>query len=93
MKQQNTVEMSTYGAELVAGRIGTEMAIKFRYIFRMLGVPIDGPVLLLGDNKGMIQNCSMLSFQLKKKYNAIAFHHVRECTAARIILLGHVRSV
>ena len=30
IKQQNTVETSTYGAELVAGRLATEMAIEFR---------------------------------------------------------------
>lgn len=92
VKQQNTVESSTYGAELVAGRIATEMAIEFRYIFRMLGVPIDGPVLLLGDNKGMIQKFSMLISQLKKKHNAIAYHRIRECVAANIVKLGHVSS-
>ena len=54
-KKQNTVESSTYGSELVAGRLATEMAIEFRYIFRMLGSEIDGPVRLLGDNRGMIQ--------------------------------------
>ena len=58
----------------------------------MMGVPIDGPVLLLGDNRGMIQNASMMSSQLKKKHNAIAYHRVRECVAANIIQLGFVRS-
>ena len=91
-KKQNTVETSTYGAELVAGRLATEMAIEFLYIFRMMGVPVDGPVTLLGDNKGMIQNTSMMSSQLKKKHNAIAYHRVRECVAAGIITMGHVRS-
>ena len=92
VKKQNTVETSTYGAELVAGRIATEMAIEFRYIFRMLGVPVKGPVNLCGDNKGMVQNCSMLSSQLKKKHNAIAYHRIRESVAAGIIKLGHVSS-
>jgi len=91
-KKQNTVETSTYGAELVAGRLATEMAIEFRYVFRMLGVPIDGPVILLGDNKGMIQNTSIMSSQLNKKHNAIVYHRVRECVAADIIKIGHVKS-
>ena len=91
-KKQNTVESSTYGSELVAGRLATEMAIEFRYIFRMLGSEIDGPVRLLGDNRGMIQNCSLMSSQLKKKHNAIAFHRIREAVACGIIALGHVRS-
>ena len=65
-KQQNMVESSTYGAEFVTGRIATEMAVELRYTFCILGVPIDRPVLLLGDNRGMIQNASMMSSQLKK---------------------------
>ena len=43
VKEQNTVESSIYGVELVAGRIATEMAIKFRYIFQVLRVLIDVP--------------------------------------------------
>ena len=93
VKKQNTVETSTYGAELVAGRVAAEMAIEFRYIFRMLGVPVKGSVHLFGDNKGMVQNCSMLSSQLKKKHNAIAYHRrIRESVAAGIVKLGHVSS-
>ena len=36
-KQQNTIETSTYGSELVAARIATEFAIELRYKLRMLG--------------------------------------------------------
>jgi hypothetical protein len=41
-KRQNTVESSTYGSEIVAGRITVEFAIEMRYKIRMLGVPIVG---------------------------------------------------
>ena len=68
------------------------MAIEFRYIFRMLGSEIDGPVRLLGDNRGMVQSCSIMSSQLKKKHNAIAFSRIREATAMNIVSLGHIRS-
>ena len=91
-KKQNTVESSTYGAELVAGRLAAEMIIEFRYKMRMLGVPVDGPSIMLGDNMSVIQNCSIPSSQLKKKHNAIAYHRVRECVASNIIKLGHVSS-
>ena len=74
----------------MAGRIATEMAIEMRYNFRMLGCPIDGPVRLLGDNRGMIQNCSIMASQLKKKHNAIAYHRIREAVAGGIISLGHI---
>ena len=42
-KRQKTVETSTYGSELVAARIATEVVMEIRYQLRMLGVPIKGP--------------------------------------------------
>jgi len=35
-KQQNTVETSTYGSELIAARIATDITVEFRYKMRML---------------------------------------------------------
>ncbi|MCY7390403.1 MAG: Ty1/Copia family ribonuclease HI, partial [Leptolyngbyaceae cyanobacterium CAN_BIN12] len=46
-KRQKTVETSTYGSELVAARVATEMILDLRYKLRMLGVPLDGPALML----------------------------------------------
>ena len=91
-KRQNTVETSTYGSELVAGKTATEMVMEFRYKLRMLGVPINGPSMLLGDNLSMVKNCSLPSSTLKKRHNALAYHRVREAVAAKVILLGHVTS-
>ena len=47
-KRQKTVETATYGSELVAARIATELVMEVRYQLRMLGVPLEGPGLLLG---------------------------------------------
>ena len=91
-KRQNTIESSTYGAELVAGRIATDLTMAMRYKLRMLGVPLAGPSILLGDNKSMVDNCTLPSSTLKQKHNAIAYHRVREAVAAKAILLGHVNS-
>ena len=76
----------------MAGRIATEMAVEYRYYYRMLGIPINGPVRLLGDNKGMIQTCARMSAQLKKKHHAISYHIVREQAAIGTILPGHIRT-
>jgi hypothetical protein len=35
-KRQKTVETSTYGSELVASRIATELILEFRYMLRSL---------------------------------------------------------
>ena len=50
-KKQNTVKASSYGAELMAGRIATEVSVEYRYYYRMLGIPIIGPVRLLETTK------------------------------------------
>jgi hypothetical protein len=91
-KRQKTVETSTYGSELVASRIATDLAIEYRYALRMLGVHVDGPAMMFGDNKSVIINTTMPSSQLKKKHNAVAYHRVREAIAAQIISFFHVPS-
>ena len=40
-KKQMTVDTSTYGSELVAARIGTEMVNEVRYKLGMLGISLE----------------------------------------------------
>ena len=75
------VETSTYGSELVAAQIATDLIIEMRYTLRMLGVPVEKESLLIGDNMSVVLNCTLPSSQLKKKHNAIAYHRVREAVA------------
>ena len=89
-KRQTTVESSTYGSELVAARIATDIAVELTYNLQMIGVPLDGSVLMLGDNKSVVLNTTIPSSTLKKKHNAIAYHRVREAIAARIIRFCHI---
>jgi predicted kinase len=91
-KMQNTVETSTYGSELVAARIATDLAIEYRYLCRMLGHEVDGPVTMLGDNNAVVLNTTVPSSQLKKKHAACAYHRVREAIAAKIIRFCHINS-
>jgi hypothetical protein len=58
----------------------------------MLGVDVDGPAMMFGDNKSVVINTTMPSSQLKKKHNAVAYHRVREAIAAQIISFFHVPS-
>ena len=86
------MESSTYDSEMMAARIATEMTSAMRYRLRMLGVPIEGPAVMFGDNQSMVTNCSLSTSTLKKKHNAIAYHRVREAVAAEVINLVHVSS-
>ena len=67
------------------GRLAVEQVMDLRYKLRMLGVPIEGPSLMLGDNQRVITSCSIPSSNLKEKHNAIAYLSIREAVAAETI--------
>jgi hypothetical protein len=86
------LEASTYGSELVASRIATEVILEVRYMLRSLGVALDGPALMLGDNMSLVLNTTVPSSVLKKKHNTIAYHRVRDTIAARIMRFAYIKS-
>ena len=57
-KKQNTVEASTYGAELVALRLAAELVVSLRYKLRMFGIPVDGISKIFCDNESVYRNVS-----------------------------------
>ena len=89
-KRQNTVESSSFGSELVALRIATDMIEALRYKLRCFGIPIDGPAEVLWDNKSVVTNASVPASVLNKRHNAICYHRVREAQAALIIRTGWI---
>ena len=84
-KRQTSVESSTYGAEFAAARSATEYIIGMRLLMRALGVPLNGPSILLGDNRGVVESASNFTTVLIKKHNAISYHRVREAVASGIV--------
>lgn len=89
-KRQKTVETSTYGSELVAARIATDLIIEWRYKLRMLGVVLEDTSMLVGDNMSVVVNTTLPSSALKKKHQACNYHRIREAIAGRIINFGHI---
>ena len=57
-KRQGTVESSTYGSELVAGRVAVDHIMALRHDLRMLGVEILGTSILFRDNLSMVTGVS-----------------------------------
>ena len=91
-KRQKTVETSTYGSELVAARIATEIIMEVRFTLRMMGVPVEKTSLMLRDNMSVILNTTIPSSMLKKKHLGCSYHRVREAIAAKIVSFSHVSS-
>ena len=64
-KRQNQVETATYGSEFMALRIATKQVIKLRYQLCMLGVPVDEPSWMFGDNMSTVVSGTIPSSTLK----------------------------
>ena len=62
-----------------------EVVISVRYMLRCLGVKIENPTHILGDNRSVILNATLKSSLLKKKHIAISYHMAREATVAHIV--------
>jgi len=92
-KRQSTVETSTYGSEFVAARIATEQVIDLRYHLRMMGIPLQGPAYLFGDNQSVVTSSTLPHSTLSKRHNALAYHRVREAIAAKILYFIHIEGV
>jgi hypothetical protein len=80
----------------VASRVATELILENRYMLRSLGVALDGPALMLGDNISVFLNnavsLSVPSSVLKKKHNSIAYHRIRADIAAGLKRFAYIKS-
>jgi len=77
---------------MVAARIASELILEVRYKLRMMGVAVDGPAMLLGDNLSVILSTTVPSSTLKKKHQAICYHRIRECIAAKVLRFVHINT-
>ena len=59
----------------------------------MMGVPMDGPTYVYGDNMSVIFNTSQPESQLKKKSNSACCHAVRESAAMKECFTTHISSL
>ena len=64
-KRQATVETSNFGSNLLPTRIATELTITMQNKLIMQSSPVDGEAFLLGENKRLFINCSILLSPLK----------------------------
>ena len=61
-----------------------------RYKLCMMGLPIDGPTYVYGDNMSVIFNTFQPESQLKKKSNSVSYHAVRESIAMGECITTHI---
>ena len=80
-KKQTSVETSSFGSEFVAMKQVCEYLRGLRYKLRMMGIPVNGPCYIMGDNQSVLANTTEPGSTLKKKSQSIAYHFVREGVA------------
>jgi len=88
-KRQNTVETSTYGAELTAMKTAMELIKGLRIKLRLFGIPVEGSCDIFTDNAAVWKNVSDPSSTLNKKHHAISYHFCRECVAGGMARVSH----
>jgi hypothetical protein len=79
-----------FGAEFVAMKNGMEALRGIRYKLQMMGVPINGPAYVYGDNMSVIHNTQRPKSMLKKKSNSVCCHYCRVWVAMGESITGHV---
>ena len=80
-KKQGSCETSSFGSEFIAMKSCCEYIRGLRYKLRMMGIPVEHPAYVFGDNQSVLSNTSKPHSTLKKKSASIAFHFVREGVA------------
>jgi len=89
-KKQNVVETATYGSEFMVARQATEQIMDLRYTLRMMGIPLDGPAWMFGDNPSVIMSSTIPHSNLNKRHNALSYHRVREAISAKVLYFIHI---
>ena len=80
-KKQTSVESLSFDSEFVAMKQCCEYIRGLRYKLRMMGIPVEGPTYIYGDNQSVLANTTIPDSTLKKKSQSIAYHYVREGVA------------
>jgi hypothetical protein len=77
-KKQTACETSSFGSEFIAMKQCCEYLKGLRYKLRMMGIPVNNPCFIYGDNQSVLWNTSVPESMLKKKTCSVAYHYVRE---------------
>ena len=92
-KKQGSCEISTFGSEFVAMRQCCDYIRGLRYKLRMMGIPVNNPAILYGDNQSVLWNTSVPDSTLKKKSAAVAYNYCREGVSRNEWVTKYVPSI
>ena len=71
-KKQAYIETSSFGSEFCATKQCCEYLRGLRYKIRMMGIPVNNPCFIFGDNQSVLWNTTVPDSMLKKKSSSVA---------------------
>ena len=71
-KNEKTVETATYGSEFMVARHACEQIMDLGYTLRMIGIRIDGPSWMFGDNSSVINSSTITHYTLNKFHSDLS---------------------
>ena len=77
-KKQTSAETSSFGSEFVAMKQCCEYLKGLRYKLRMMGITVNNPCFVYGDNQSVLWNMTIPDSMLKNKTSSVAYHFVGE---------------
>ena len=77
-KKQMACETSSFGSKFIAMKQCCEYIRGLRHKLRMMGINVENPAFIYGDNQSVLWNTTMPESVLKKKTSSVAYHYVRE---------------
>ena len=83
---------STYSSEFIALKNAVEHIKGIRNSLRSFGIHVSSPTSIRCDNKSVVSNTVIANSTLRNRQVGIAYHMVRECVAADIIRVSHIRT-
>jgi hypothetical protein len=84
-KQQNTIETSTFGSEMVAMKVAVEMVQALCHKLCTFGIPLSGPASVYCNNEAVTRAVQNPKTTLAKKHNIVAYHKACEAVATGMI--------
>ena len=95
MAQQETVETSAFSSESTAMKHCIEDIECLRFNLRMFGIPFnenEPETRILCDNEAVAKNSSKVGSLLNRKHSAVAHHFTGWNVAAKVCLVGWIKT-
>ena len=81
IKKNISVKSSLFGSEFCTMKLCFEYIRGLRYKLRMMGIPVNVPAYIYGDNQSVIFNTYIPNYTLNNNSQSIAYHFTREGAA------------